>query len=67
MVKTFYDDLTLITMELCINELLYDCWYKRKRKDYQGRVLVLLFVGSIIQSGENVKFPLVPFVFLLYY
>jgi len=31
-------------------ELLYDCWYKRKRKDYQGRVL-LLFMGSIIQKN----------------
>ena len=35
---------------------IWTVWYKRKRKDYQGRVL-LLFVGSIIQSGENVKLP----------
>ena len=29
----------------------------KEKERSRGRVLVLLFVGSIIQSGENVKLP----------
>lgn len=45
-------------MELCINELLYDCWYKRKRKEQLWGSAFYYFMGSIIQSGENIRSPL---------